>query len=891
MAAAAAWREIGHLDYHQHATNSPRRSTHLPNDYKLQQDASYRARNSSQATPTFRDTQAAPKKPLEYMSGSQILQKVLGGAEDVEYWRRRIARFRTSRLPVVLLQEIMRQEESASNGSSEIMCLLPTEDEMDRIVEHPDLGNHSREALDYYVYVLRGRDDRERCSRLLERRFLVPQFVFNFLVRPSADFNDTGTLLGMIEACQWYLLGGERAKLRAKAKKKAESKVQEGRRAQKDGPAHDPHIDQANVNLIMRLLVGQCLRLEPRYIVMLADKACRYIECMTSRTYDPWKLYQRQCDAFNECLQIFRPQRRLQTVQRSMPNAYFWEAQRLLLTMSAGLAEPLLVSRAGFRAIRDVLSGQPKNYTERYSAARHAPGWPPYLQPGHGMDELSNAEDNWSRTVSAGMLMQEAGYSKDELDDAVDILQGMAMDGTPTIQQRTAIGDGRNIGIWEASIRATRNAQEAWQRFRNPPEPRLVPGLDQYAAMFEKLMLREVEPESRLLPGDKALNFPTQYEANLAEFERARLRPPSVSELYRDMKLGGLRPDGACLCILVANAESLEMAHQYLRDSPGKGQALENLMRNEPDLRLLMDVPLSLFAAYIQACLRAEGRGGNARLTRAIRLSQARLRGVRSRWMPFVWGIILKDLSQHHRALSISLADQLYLISQVADAIEKRAGLQLSSFTQFNKCVRKAIRREANQLFASDTATPYAGQESGLLKTATTTAALQKVSSRIKTMFWALAERERDAQRLLEPFPIAPLERMDLRRDVVRSDDVYEHMLALGYLGQFDEMARLLDWLIRQWGQPDVVSALTELDEPPPYADFLETLCVFRLVAEPMLGDGVVASLVQSMADSGLEWPWPDDVTLKAYVELHNDGFMSRLWRDRWAGGYVQQGR
>ncbi|KAG6011051.1 hypothetical protein E4U21_000082 [Claviceps maximensis] len=796
----------------------------------------------------------------------------------------KIAGARTFRLSIVLLQELMRQEELASNEPSEILPLLPTEDERDIILKHRDLAMHSRQALDYYIYVLRGRDDKQRCQRFLEKRFIVPQFVFNFLVRSSADFIDTETLLAMIDSCQLYFDAAERAKMRAK--RQAGTRLQNHRRVQEDISGQRLEIDEANFDLIMRLLVAQCLRLEPRYVVLLAKKAAQHIERMSSRTNHPRKLHLRQCKAFNGCLDAFRPQPRLQTVQQSIPNVYFWEAQRILLTMSAGLPKPLLISRTGFRAIRDVLSGLPKNFTEVHSSTRHAPGWPPYLQPGHGMDEQTDPEDNWSRTVSAGMLMQEAGYSKEQLDTAVDILQGMAMNGAPTIQQRIAIGKGRVIGVWEASIRATRNAQEAWGRFVNPPKSGLNCGPHEYAAMFEKLMMREVEPDSGLLPGDKALNFSTQHEANLTEFERARLRPPSVSELYQDMKLAGVQPEGACLRILVANAGSLETAHQYLGDSLGNGEAIRNLMADEPHPRLLRNVPLSLFAAYIKACLRVEEQRGNRQLMRAVRLSEIRLRGVRSRWMAFVWGIILKDLSQHHGALRISLTDQLGLISRVADTIETRAGLQLSSFTQFNKCIRKALRRKASNLFdinaagggqCNVTASTLGPHDSSKIET--TTAVLQVVGSRMKSMFWALAKRERDVQRHLEPYPVAPLERMSLRGDVVRSEHVYEYMLSLGYLGQFDEMGRLLDWLTQQWGQSDVVSALSELDEPPLYADFSETLCVFRMVAEPMLSNNTVMSLVQNIADSGLNWTWPDDEAVKNYAELHDDRSICTLWR------------
>lgn len=889
------------IEYHPATESHRRQSVDLQNDRKLQRDAYDRPRSRNQAVHRSSHAQKTAMGLLEHMPASYLP----GREDDVQYWRRRIANIRSIRSPIVLLQEIMRQQDSESNGSSEVPSLLPTQKEMNNILKHPALAFHDRAALDFYIYILRGRDDDERCRRYLERTTSTPLFIFKFLIRPSSNFSDTSTLLAMIESFHSYYDGVERAKVNARMKSRDKCPAQKG---QSD---KNLKMDRANFNLIMRLLVGHCLRLEARFIVKLADIASQYIQHMTTPADESRKLYLTQCDLFNRCLQIFRPQPHIQAVQQSIPNVYFWEAQRILLTMSAGLVKPLLISRDGFRAIRHVLSGQPKNYTEAHSSARHAPSWPPYLQPGHGMDELSDPEDNWSRTVSAGMLMQEAGFSKDEMDDAVDILQGVALDGTPTIHQRSVIGKGRIIGVWEASIRATRNAHEAWQRFKNPPEAGMKPGIHQYAAMFEKLVLREVEIDSRTLPGDKALNFSTQHEANLAEFERARLHPPSVSELYQTMKLAGIAPEGSCLRILVANAESLETAHQYLRDSHKKNKANISLTSDVPDPSSLMVVPLKLFAAYIQVCLRVEGRRGTNQLTRAIRLTEVKLSDVRSRWTTFIWGLILKNLSQHNRALRISFTEQLDLMTHVADTIENCSGLQLSSFTQFNKCVRKATRRLVNKLFASDfdseneeqrgflqalycqtchavqdnklrsrsDSTANESSQDDIPRIAATTALLQKASSKMKSMFWTLAERERVAQRHLGPYQVTPLERLSSRRDAIRSNHAQEYMLTLGYLGQFDEMARLLEWLIQEWGQCDVVSALSELDEPPPYADFFEMLCVFRLVAEPMLGNGIVASLLQKMADTRLNWTWPDDEAVKTYADLHSDESIGTLRR------------
>ncbi|QLI67754.1 uncharacterized protein G6M90_00g043690 [Metarhizium brunneum] len=838
---------------------------------------------------------------LEHMPSSQLLEKVLGKNPYADSWRKRIARFRTIRLPILLLQEILRQEELQSAGESGLLELLPTLQENKTILKHPSLAGHTQKAIGRYVYILRGQNDEERCKRYLEEPTSVPLFIFHFLLRQSSGISDPVTLQRMIESSHAYYNN-----------RRADNTISEGnRQSSRDGSEKMLDIDRANFNLIMRLLVHHCRRLEPRFVVKLADSAAQYIQNMPISAQGERKVFTTQCDIFNGCLQILRPLPHVHVAQRSTPNAYFWEAQRILLSMSAGLSKPLLVDRGGFRAIREVLSGQAKNHAEVYSAARHASSWPPYLQPGHGMDERTDPEDNWSRAVSAGMLMQEAGFAKDEVDDAVDILQGMTQDGTPTIQQRAMISKRRRIGVWEASIRATRNAQEAWDRFRNPPKEGMKPGLHQYSAMFEKLVLREVEPDGSISPGDKALNFPTQHEANLAEFERARLRPPSISELYQHMRLNGVEPDGSCLCILVANAASLEIAHQYLRDSPEKSRIIRNLIAEEPDAGLLRLVGMGLFAAYLQVCLRVEGRRAGNQLQHVIRLAESRLSHEQSRWAPFMWGTILKELSRHHHALRISLHQQLDLMLRVMDAIEKVDGVQLSTFTQFHKGVRKAVRQQLNSVFTKDAekealakspltqalfyqmcmasvdnAHPRRsllhqglGQEDSFPMAGAEVLLLKEAKARIKYMFWTLEQRERHAQAYLDGYQIAPLEAMNSRRDAARSDHAHDYMLTLGYLGEFEEMGRLLEWLIQQWGQFNVASAVNEMDEAPPQADFFETLCVFRLVAEPMLGNGRVSTLLQTLADSGLNWTWPDDEAVKTYAEVHHDESISTLRR------------
>ncbi|POR35912.1 Uncharacterized protein TPAR_03908 [Tolypocladium paradoxum] len=835
------------------------------------------------------------KQSLADMTPSTLLRKVLGGEADACYWRTEVSKARSLRLPIVLLQMLIRKEEAQLRDGSSLLELLPSDRDWDRIVDLVSRTGHNGKDLDDYLYILEGRTDDERCERLLERDIPGPMFLFTFLLRPSSHITKVTTLDALIGSCHRYYDGMTKRKKRT---------------ARPRANTSDKSLDlsQDEFGLVMRLLTRHCLRLEPRLIVKLANVAARYIEKIATCPDEPRKLFLIQCEVFNRALRMFRPQPEVQSIQRLLPNAYFWEAQRTLLAMSAGLDKPLLVDGGGFQAIRDVLAGQSKNHTEVHSAARHATTWPPYLQPGDGMDERADPEDNWSRAVSAGMLMQEAGFAKEEQDDALDILQGMATDGTPTIQQRALMGKGRHFGVWEASIRATRNAQEAWERFQSPPKPGSKPGPLQYAAMFEKLVLREADSNSRILPGDKALNFPTHQEANLAEFERARLRPPSVAQLYQHMRLNGVRPQDSCLRILVANAESLDTAHRYLRDSTAKGRVVRSLLADEPDPQLLKMVPMSLFAAYIQACSRIEGRRGGRQMMRAMRLAGLRLDCERSRWAPYVWGLILKNLSQHHRALRVSLSEQVDMFLHVMERIEKSHGVPLSTFIQFAKCIRKATRRELARLVTDLESAESAKRNSlrllyGPQKSSSTAAEAQchsprvagsrtsgpearaplsllnMAADRMKSLFSRLVEQERRSQGILHVHNVAPLDQIASRTDPVRSEHAYEYMLSLAFVGEFDEMARTLHWLMEQWGQSDLIDAMSELDEPPAYADFFDTLCAFRLLAEPMLEDAVVESLRQAVAASRLGWTWPDDEAVAAHAEMQGDESIATLRR------------
>lgn len=781
---------------------------------------------------------------------------------------------------MVLLRLLFKEQSSKREDGQNPTNHSPEAKWEERSLERLKEIGFTTADIGFYIRILQGPTDEERCRIMLSEDACIPTFLFMFLIRREAELHDATLISQLLDYCQQhYCAGGRHTQANTIVK-------------------DDPNSSAALSRLIpnefedtISLFSAHCQRTDARLSLKVADLLSEYVQHFVDDEHAE-KGYHTQCRLFNSGLSCLRPQSDEKSVRRASPNAYFWEAQRRLLSMSASLSRPLLVNGSGFRAIREVLAGLPKNHNEVRSSIRHAPTWPPYLRPGDGMDENTYLEDNWSRAVGAGMLMQEAGYSKTEHDEALDTLQGMAPDGTPTIQQRITVENGRQIGLWEASIKATRNSQEAWDRFQHPPREGMEPGANEYAAMFEKLSLRDKPENSKALPGDKAYNFPTAGRLNLAEFERARLLPPSVDELYKQMRMNHVRPNSRCLNILVAHAPSLEMANKYLYDNAKGSPVILNLITKQPEPEPLKKTPFGLFAAYINV-LTQESQKAGIQIRRAIYMAEARLKGEKSRWAPHIWGIILKNLSQHHSAMRFSVTEQLKLLLVVADRIEECHGMNVSTFGQFNKCIKKVMRRQLTTwwrnptsksgplttLFVQDaqadeTDRGASHDDSALADNDKVTAMVARAARRIKTDFNKLRMKESRHQQHVETTSISVLESTLCRLDPITGEQVHDYLLALAYLGEHDEMHRVLSLMADEWSEPELLEHLESLDEQPPEADFFEALCVYRLYAEPALGS---SGLRQVIAERGLSWSWPDDEDLAMYVDMKHDETLATL--------------
>lgn len=852
------------------ASNAPARFTNTANNHDTiaAQDAAYDTIKTPNK-PNRVDRSPPQQAKTQGRAALKLLTAVLERKTGFEKWELKAARSRSAALPIILAQIILRH--MAAQGTlenSRLLDALPTEVQLrHRIAQLAEKGGYEEKDIVAFAHILFAKNDNERCARLLRHSGAVPVHIMMFILRPTSTLSDIGMIKQLIDLLKSTTKRADSNDLWIWADKSSKTYAD-----------------------ALSLFSNHLMRTEPRLLVNIAESVCCYIKELEASS-STGETHIECCRLFNTALQIFQPKATLLDKQTALANAYFWESQRMLLTLSNTFPRPLQVSGLGFRAIRNTLAGMPKNETEKHSALLQAPSWPPYLTPGDGMDEITDSESHWSRTVKAGMLMQEAGFAKTDADESLDVMLGLAPDGSPTIQQRKLAGSHRKVGKWEALILATRNSREAWRRFNDPPQKGEVPKIEEYAAMFEKLCLPEEPITSKLLPGDKARNFPAHRAANLADIEWAKSQPPTVEELYEQMRHDGIAPSGHCLFMLVSKAPSMDAAHRYLKDAAELDPDISYLMVPTIDPSAVQGLSMGLISAYIRMLTRRLDGYGWENLQRAIVLAEARLGDKRSPWASLMWGAILKGASRHHSLLQMSRSDQVKLIIAMARRIDRGYGLNLSNFAEINRTLQKLIRYDSRALAEQlDAKEVLAGTPSKLPIRVLYDAAfannakddmpdsqnqpptplpgtLKSLVDYIKQEFANFQARENSYQAAAQDAQISSLDRMLCRRDVVQSEHALEYMLAMGYAGEFQEMKQLLLFLIEEWRQPDIVQALEQLDDLPHWADFSEVLCVFRLLGEPMLGGPDVAEEIQdAIVEAGLPWAWPDAPTMETYI-------------------------
>ncbi|PCD19111.1 hypothetical protein FGRA07_05916 [Fusarium graminearum] len=822
-------------------------------------------------------------------SPATLLRRYLATDDQEPGLQKSIAIIRSMRLPIVVMQMYIRRQVVADPiGMKEVAEALPSEEQWQRLMGIMEYNGHTQESLSQYVDILFAKTDEERCHLFMADSNAKPVFIFGYLLRLGSGISQVSSLDGLLAYFK------RRLKTTAEKKRVASVRSYTERRARNQMQGFSTQDAMEN----MGRLAFHCRRIEPRRLIALAEIIADFIVDLGANSHSSSGLfttdeisaeaYHAQCKFFNAALSTIASRMGSGAEHKSIPYAYIWAAQRVLLAMSDSLPQPLAVDRSGFQAIRAVLAGMPKNRDEMHAASRHSKSWPPYLTPADGIDEAMDAEESWSRVVRAGMMMQEAGFPKAEVDEVIDILNGLAPDGSPTIQQRIQIHTDRKMSAWAASIRATRNSHEAWQRFRNPPESGMKPGTLEYAAMFQRLYAREADPQPGTFPGDNQLNYPMDEETNLTELEKLRLQPPTPGELYRMMREAGIRPDEQCLRILVSNAENIAEAHRYLEDGSTARKNYAELTTAFPSTKSLKRTPLPLFSAYMECLSKIPNLGGR-NLLRAVRLAERRLSGKNANWSSFVWAPILKHLGQHHGRLRLTLEAQLRLLLYVIDHIDAEKSMNLAIFDQLAKTVRKIFRREVETLAVTlptgnadknafahhyEIQATDAGKNSKHAKNAQELTALsmfQIIGERMKGLFYSVVVKERQRSRPEDSLHVSHVDMMRARRDPVVPFVAHNLMLSLAFAGQIRAMPDLMKWLIQEWSSPALQEEIQNMGELPQDLDMIETLCAFRAFAEPLVRPRKVEQVMHGVMDNAV-WEWPDDSVVEKYIESHGNG-------------------
>ncbi|KAM0284118.1 hypothetical protein ACHAQH_002106 [Verticillium albo-atrum] len=569
---------------------------------------------------------------------------------------------------------------------------------------------------------------------------------------------------------------------------------------------------------------------------------------------------------------------------------------------SSTLGKPLVIERDSYRGIRRVLLALQKSPGERDTTTTLKKSWPPYRLPRNGLEEAMEADEYYSRAVKAGLMMQDSGYAKEEFDIAADILGGLGPDGSPTIQTRVnyPVRNGSDQSIWAAHIRATRSAEEAWQAFQHPPQPGMTPQTEVFHEMILKALANVVDPHHDNLPGDGRETF-SHDTLNFSEFERARLAPPKVLQLTRQMEQSGVRLDERCLNVLLLRSASLDEAAEYvLRSSLSKTQqaTIECALRGSDAAfgsisDQLKDISQGTWLAVIRLLCRTRpgyGTTGNT-IERSMRIARLRWAAVGCS-NPAPWEFILEALARS-RVLACGGDAQhnsqraLLLAGHVMKEAEASCGLTLHMLGSFARATQKVLHSRLDGLIEGLTEGSVHGDDAMLLSLFVS-ASPRDATRRPHFHHWNPADPNLGTS---AGMAAAALHRLRSAWDDLAStttggskpnspiilagaSEVNTQMLTLASLGAVDEMAALAAWTVRH---ADGIIAATHSKRTTWLTGVFHT---FRAFAEPLLDEDVVAPLRGAVVEAGQRdrWLyWPSDEEVQTFTQSDLSGRLGRL--------------
>lgn len=784
------------------------------------------------------------------------------------------AKQRSGRLPLLLLQAwFARQDIQNEPGLSVPIRSITPSEWSDRFRSLASRG-WSKEDVDHWIWILSGDDGDIRVRRLVSTEIPKPLFLVLLLTRSDEKLRKAESLLSLMEYISKHhfdhtsLASSNNIAL----------------------PDQKVTMTVSQFLVLLRRLVNHVRRTWPRSIVTVARFTMDYIRRMPSET--DTSSYQQKCEIFNAALQSFK---RPAATKPLLNMEFNWRAQRLLLAMSDNLDEPLIINKASYRAVREVMIGLKKSQTEKAVALRYARSWPPYRQDFDGLDAKRTAEDDYSRSVKAGILAKEAGYSDDHYDQALGALGGVGSN-SPTIQTRSLPprewkGEEQDHNLysrWAMQVRATRNRQEAWKVFNDvASKTGKTPNFQVYAEMFMKLQARPDPETSNALPGDSRESFPIHH-ANYSEYELARLSPPTVRELYDQMISRGVKPEGPCLHTLLINADSLEEGARYLRDSDIDASSVEALaIFKQPSYQALWKIPLSVLKSYIQLLCRLQPNRRDRqklfpdellRIRHAIKLARVRLKRGSTEGSTFrsAWSIILRTLARPHICVINSTranndAEALAISMDVLEALEETAGVDDDAFMYICRTAQKAaLSRLSSRESQSGESTR--GEVGPLIPNA------GKVTSKLKSIFSQLSQIVSVAEIGSKSLPSPEFVHS------IGPAHLHTYMRTLAFLEDTAAMKELLQWMLTH---REYVDEEAERIEPRGHALVAKTLCAYLAFAAPSLGHeerADLASLMRNGAETASFWRWPTSEEVENYVQSDLRGSSQRLQQRILAG-------
>ncbi|ROT35788.1 hypothetical protein SODALDRAFT_283268, partial [Sodiomyces alkalinus F11] len=747
---------------------------------------------------------------------------------------RLLATLKDPRLPIVTAQMVLY---CAPNLDPNLRKYLPEDSGWEQRLSKLDARGFHREDVIDWAHILVAETQEERVQRFMSAPRYRPAFLLNHILNDK--YNHNGRLMSpeslesLTEYCKaWYTSCDQLCD------REAPASIPSSGQFDRNWP---DAVAQKNLTRLFAL----SRRIHPGAVLGIADLAIAHMEAVSAASRGSHEDcgYVSICSTFNSTLQ----QLCIPPAQNPYVNLSFnWQAIVRLLTYSTGLKKALVTKKQSYQAIRQVLLAIRKSEAERETATALKMTWPPYRVLRNGMEEALPIEEYYSRTVKAGFMMQESGYAQTLRDIVTDVLGGLSPDGSPTIHTRSTYRalSASMHSVWAAQVRATRNAQEAWQAFQHPPSPELHPNEEVYWELMAKILAKASSSHHDNLPGEGRETFPFD-DSNLSEFEKARLKPPSIATLTDWMVREGVPLDRRCLELLLRHAENAKEAVTYIRRSSLNDiyrQRLEEFVQGtDMSPALVRDIPRTTLHAVVELCCRLQpNRTRNTRSYAAAELGKIHraLQITRSAWVSIgdrsavPWETMMKNLARPN-----------IMISNLPPPENSLELIKMGG-----QILREA---EAHSVFhdwlQDNTVHP--------------------------TPLWLIRQahdRLQAAWQSLTPMESGNINRLigknrTLGPGTLKSTSINNYMRTLAFLGDFHAMAELAQQILGN------LPRLSTLSDPNKDAKYISrALCAFRTFAEPMLHEDVATKLqsdLQRQVESGtcndafrIHWPTADEV-------------------------------